>query len=154
MKVKQVAVNNKKRVFIVSTSKGRYEYPFSKLEVQPSASNPIVAVAPDVEIESAGFEYQLKSGRKDTILIDQLLDYNRDPEYLCVQVLHDLTNKANGIIEKSNIRKRELARSLKTSPKQLYRLLDPAFYGKTINQMIRLLHYLGQEVEVKVKRAA
>jgi len=34
------------------------------------------------------------------------------------------------------------------------RLLDQTFYGKTVDQMIRLLGVLGQEVDLVLRRAA
>jgi hypothetical protein len=41
-------------------------------------------------------------------------------------------------------------RRLKTSPSQLYRLLDPANYKKSMDEMMRLLAVLGYRVEVQL----
>ena len=49
--------------------------------------------------------------------------------------------------------KRELIRALGTSPAQLYRLLDPTNYSKSMGQMMALLHLLGRKVEVTVSAA-
>jgi hypothetical protein len=46
---------------------------------------------------------------------------------------------------------REVARLLGTSVSQLYRLLDPTNYNKSLRQLIALLYYLGFEVDVEVK---
>ena len=40
-----------------------------------------------------------------------------------------------------------------TTPGQFYRLLDPTYYGKSVGQMLALLHILGLEVEVVVTPA-
>jgi len=47
---------------------------------------------------------------------------------------------------------RESARRLGTSAPQLYRLLDPTNSSKSINQLISLLHVLGCQVELKMRR--
>ena len=154
MKILRILTNNKKKSFCLQTRKGPYEYTFSRLKVKPSSADPVVRVYPDHDLGDEGFTYALKSGREDTIHIDSVLEYNRDPDYLCELLLHELTVQAIEAIESSKISKREIARKLKTSPRQLYRLLDPAFYGKTINQMVRLLHAAGRSVEVKIKPCA
>ena len=48
--------------------------------------------------------------------------------------------------------KREIIRCLGTSPSQFYRLIDPANYQKTIDQMLALLNVLGCEVEFTVRK--
>ncbi len=53
--------------------------------------------------------------------------------------LYKLTLKARKLLKESKLPKRELARRLATSPAQIYRLLDPTNYKKTIDQMVRLL---------------
>jgi hypothetical protein len=45
---------------------------------------------------------------------------------------------------------RQLSRRLKTSPAQLYRLLDTTNYKKTVDKMLELLHVLDAEVELRV----
>jgi len=46
---------------------------------------------------------------------------------------------------------RDVARWLGTSPTQLYRLLDPTNYAKSLLRLISLLYLLGAEFEVEVK---
>jgi len=53
-------------------------------------------------------------------------------------------------VEDSGVSKRELARRLRTSPSQLYRLLDPTNSAKSVGQMLALLHLVGREVDVVV----
>ena len=45
---------------------------------------------------------------------------------------------------------RQLSRRLKTSPAQVYRLLDTTNYKKTVDKMLELLHVLDAKVEVPV----
>jgi predicted XRE-type DNA-binding protein len=60
--------------------------------------------------------------------------------------------KAGKRIETAGLSRREIARRLGTSVPQLYRLLDPTNDAKSINQLIALLHVLGCEVDLKVRR--
>ena len=154
MKILRVFANNKKKVFAIHTKRYLMEYPYSKLKLKPSNADPVVSVISDPEAGNEAFTYALLSGKEDTIHIDSVLFHNKDSDYLCRIHLHNLTVEAIEAIERSGISKREVARSLKTSPRQLYRLLDPAYYGKTINQMLKLLHALGRDVEIQVKRRA
>lgn len=52
------------------------------------------------------------------------------------------------LVAESGLSKHELIRRLKTSPSQLYRLLDPANYRKSIDEMLRLLAVLGYRVNM------
>ena len=45
---------------------------------------------------------------------------------------------------------RQLSRRLKTSPAQVYRLLDTTNYKKTVDKILELLHVLDAKVEVRV----
>jgi hypothetical protein len=56
-------------------------------------------------------------------------------------------------VAKSGLSKHELVRRLKTSPSQLYRLLDPANYTKSMDEMCRLLAVLGYRLEVQLVAA-
>jgi len=66
--------------------------------------------------------------------------------------LHELTARALEALEQSNLSRRETIRRLGTSPSQFYRLIDPANYQKTIDQMLTLLNVLGCEVEFTVRK--
>jgi len=54
----------------------------------------------------------------------------------------------------SGLSKHEVVRRLKTSPSQLYRLLDPTNDRKSIDEMLRLLSVLGYTVEWSVVKQA
>jgi hypothetical protein len=64
--------------------------------------------------------------------------------------LYDLTVEARRRFEESGLSAREVARWLGTSPAQLYRLLDPTNYSKSVKQLILLLYVLGFQVELAV----
>ena len=153
-KILRVLSNAKKREFVVETKKGKYIFPYSQLKVIPSQTDPIINLYVDKETGSSAFTYELKSGKQASILLDNVLWLNQDPETLRRLLLSDLTYQANKQIKLKKIAKRFLVRKLNTSTSQLYRLLDQTYYNKTIDQMLKLLIALGIELEIKTKIAA
>lgn len=151
MKIKRVNANNRKRAFEVSTYNRRYLFPYAKLDVAPSAQNPIQDVCVDEEMGGEAFTYVLDSGDEGTVHIDHVLDYNRDPRYMRDLLLYKLTLTAQERIKASGLSKRELIRRLGTSPAQFYRLLDQTNYRKSIDSVLRVLALLDCEVELVVK---
>jgi len=81
-----------------------------------------------------------------------VLEYNEDPRLLSELLTHQLTVEARKRIERARLSRREIVRRMRTSLPQLYRLLDPANTRKSINQLVALLHVLGCDVDVTVKR--
>lgn len=151
MKIKAVHADNRRNAFAVATSRAQYWFPYSKLPLPPSRTNPIAAVAVDEELGGEAFTYQLRRGEEGTVHIEQVLDYNRDPRYLRDLLVYKLTLIARERIEKSSLSKREVIRRLGTSPAQLYRLLDPTNSTKSIDQLTALLGVLDCEIDVLVK---
>ena len=101
------------------------------------------------------FTYVLESGAEGSVHLDSVLQYNEDPEHLNELLLYKLTLEAERRVAKGGLSKRELARKLRTSAAQLYRLLDPTNTKKSLGQMIALLRALDCDVELIVnKRAA
>lgn len=148
MKIDNVGANNHKKAFEVRAGEDTYAFPYAKLRLQPSASNRVVESAPDPELGNEAFTYRLESGEEDTVHIDAVLEYNRDPDYLTEILAHRLTLEARAAVEESGLSKRELIRRLGTSPSQFYRLLDPGYPGKSVGQLLALLHLVGKEVKV------
>ena len=149
MKVKKVTANNRKKAFEIETQKGMYEYPYSKLSLKPVESNPIERVFPDSEIAKDGFTYQLSSGDEDTIMMDQVLEYVKDPEYRREMILFKLTVKARDEMEcGEGVSKREVIRRMGTTPTQFYRLMDQTNTHKSIDQMVKLLAAMDCSVDV------
>jgi hypothetical protein len=150
VKIKTVTANNRKKVFEVATARQTFSFPYALLRVQPEADNRIAAVYADDELGCEAFTYRLADGQEDTIHLDAVLEYNRDPSYLRDLLLHRLTVEAQRAVESSERSKRELIRTLGTSASQFYRLLDATNHTKSVGQMLALLHLLGREVEVVV----
>jgi len=154
MKVKKVSANNRKKVFEIITTRGRFELPYSQVEPTPSAKNPIRDVYPDPELAYDGFTYFLESGEEGAVVMDQVLEYNKDPDYVRKMLLLELTVKAQERIKESGISKREIIRRMGTTPTQFYRLVDHSNMSKTIDQMVKLLSALNCHVNLVVKTAA
>ncbi len=154
MKIKNITYNNKKKHFELTTSSKEYVFPYSRLKLKPTLTNKISDVYVDSELGNEAFTYTLESGKEDTIHIDQVLDYNADLDYLTNMLLYKLTLKAQQLIKKNKVNKREIIRRMQTSPTQFYRLLDQTFYNKSIDQMIKLLSALDCTVDIVFKKAA
>ena len=153
MKITGVEANNRKKAFEVRTRKGAYSLPYAKLRVRPARSNRVVEVGPDPELGNEAFTYRLDDGQEDTVHVDAVLEYNQDPAYLTEVLVHRLTVEAQRAVESSDLSKRELIRRLGTSASQFYRLLDPSYQGKSVGQLLALLHLVGRDVDV-VERPA
>ena len=157
MKIRQVVANNRKGQLELTIRSGQmYPMPYAKLNPRPSAKNRFCDVYVDKELGNEAVTYVLKSGAEGSVHIDHVLEYNQDPDHLAELLSHKLTSEALKRIEKSGLSRRELARRLRTSLPQLYRLLDPTNTRKSLTQQIALLHVLDCEVNLVVtpKRAA
>jgi hypothetical protein len=152
MKIRTVIPNNHKKAFQVVTRSKRYWFPYAQLEVQPSRQDPIKTVCVDKELGDEGFTYELASGNQDTVHIDHVLEYNRDPRYMGDQLLYRLTLVAKERVKTSPLSKRELIRRLGTSPAQFYRLLDQTNYTKSISQLMSLLSILDCDFDVVIRK--
>jgi predicted XRE-type DNA-binding protein len=151
MKIRSVKHNNRKKAFEIKTANRTLQFPYSKLELQPSADDPIDRVYVDKELGSEGFTYVLKSGKSGTAHIEQVLEYNQDPAYLRDVILYKLTVEAQKRLEKSALSKREIIRRLGTSATQFYRLLDQKNYQTSVDQLLSLLHVLDCEVDLVIR---
>jgi hypothetical protein len=151
MKIRRVKANNRRKVFEVTLARKRLVFPFVQLEVQPTADDPIANVYVDRELAAEGFAYVLKSGREGTVHVEDVLEYNQDPDHLRDLLLYRLTLEAQKRIAATRLAKREIIRRLGTSPTQLYRLLDQTNYRKSVDQMFRLLQVLDCDVQLVVR---
>lgn len=151
MKITGVTANNRKRVFEVETRRGAYVMPYAKVDPTPSSRNRVADVYVDPELGREGFTYVLQSGEVGSVHVDSVLEYNEDPSYMADLALYELTVEARRRFEQSGLSAREVARWLGTSPAQLYRLLDPTNYSKSVKQLILLLYVLGFQVELAVR---
>ena len=152
MKIRRVECNNQKKAFEVTTFSGRtFSYPYAKVSPGPDSENQVHEVYPDADFGKEAFTYVLESGDEGTVHIDHLLEYSDDPEYMARLALHKLTVEARKRVDESPLSKREIMRRLGTSQAQLYRLLDPANYKKSMNQLVELLAAVDCEVDMVVR---
>ena len=151
MRIRTVKVNNRRKAFEVWVAKKHLGFPFARLEVRPSADDPVTKVFVDEELGYEGFTYVLRSGREGTVHIEDVLEYNQDPDCLRDLLLYRLTLETQKRIAATPLARREIIRRLGTSPSQLYRLLDQTNYRKSVDQLLRLLQVLDCDVELVVR---
>jgi len=152
MKIRSVTVNNRKAQIVLTTRSGAvFPVPFARLDPQPTPDDRIREAYVDRELANEAVTYVLDSGAEGAVHIEQALEYNQDPGYLAELLVHQLTAAALARIDSSGLSRRELARRLKTSVPQLYRLLDPTNTRKNISQLVSLLHVLNCDVRLVVK---
>jgi hypothetical protein len=151
VKIRGVVANNRRRLFEVQTGRGAMVFPYAETEPAPSPEDRLVEVFVDPELGREGFTYRLASGHEGSVHVDAVLEYNEDPSYMAELTLYRLTAEARERFESSGLSAREVARWLGTSPTQLYRLLNPTNYAKSLKQLLSLLYLLGAEVEVEVR---
>jgi hypothetical protein len=152
--IRNVTINRRRKSFVLKTAGGTLEYPFSRLSLKPSLNDPLVSAYVDPELAKQGFTYRLRSGKEDSVLMDQVREYNKDSEYLRELLLYRLTILARKALASSGIAKREVIRRMKTSPTQFYRLMDQTNTRKSIDEMIRLLTALDVPLDRYWKAAA
>jgi hypothetical protein len=151
VKVRGVRINNRRKAFEVRTSSRRLLMPFAKVVPTPTAANPVVRVFVDKDLGSEGFGYVLRSGREGTVHIEQVLEYNKDPDHLRDLLLYALTLEAQKRVAASRLSRREIIRRLGTSATQFYRLLDQTNYRKSVDQLVSLFQILDCDVKLVVR---
>ncbi len=153
MKIRSVTVNNRKKEFSVTVHSGAsYSFPYSEADPSPIPESPIEEVVVDKELGKEAITYTLASGEEGSVHIEQILEYNEDPKYLADLLTYRLSLEAQQCIETSALSRRQIAKRLKTSVPQLYRLLDPANAKKSMKQLVALLHILNCDVDLVVKK--
>ena len=151
MKIRSVRANNKKKVFEIKTSSRKYSFPYVTASPTPTSEDPIARVFVDKELGREAFTFELASGKTGTVHLEQVLEYNQDPNYLRDLLLYKLTLEAQKRVAQSRLAKREIVRRLGTSATQLYRLLDQTNYEKSVDQLVSLLQILDCEVDLVVR---
>ena len=151
MKITSVRFNNKRKGFEARSSGMEYVFPYVKARPSPTSDDPVTRAYVDKELGGEGFTYELQSGKTGTVHVEQVLEYNRDPNYLRDLMLYRLTVEAQRRIADSPLSKREIIRRLGTSATQLYRLLDQTNYKKSLDQLVSLLQLLECDVDLVVR---
>jgi hypothetical protein len=154
MTIRQVAANNRRKAFEVRAKGQDLIYPYARLRLKPDPSNRIVDVYVDPELGREAFTYVLANGKEDSVHLDEVLEYNQDPDYLKDLLIYKLTLEAQERVAASALSKREIIRRLGTSASQFYRLLDQTNYSKSLGQLLALLHILDCDVDVVVRKRA
>jgi len=75
-------------------------------------------------------------------------------KYMAELLTYRLSLEAQQCIANSELSRRQIAKRLKTSVPQLYRLLDPTNARKSMKQLVALLHILNCDVDLVVKKRA
>jgi len=151
MKIRSVKHNNRKKVFEIRVASRTLLFPYSKTDPRPTAEDPVTRVFVDREIGREGFTYVLESSQTGTVHVEQVLEYNQDPNHMRDLLLYRLTLEAQKRIDTSPLSKREIIRRLGTSAAQLYRLLDQTNYRKSVDQLVSLLQVLDCDVDLVVR---
>ncbi|MGB7946058.1 MAG: hypothetical protein WCH75_00100 [Candidatus Binatia bacterium] len=151
MEIRSVKSNSKRKSFEVAASGKKYAFPYVKARPSPTSDDPVIRVYVDKELGGEGFSYELQSGKTGTVHVEQVLEYNRDPNYLRDLILYKLTLEAQRRIAESPLSKREIIRRLGTSATQFYRLLDQTNYKKSLDQLVSLLQLLECDVDLVVR---
>ena len=154
MKIRNVTANNRRKAFEIDTKKGLFLFPYAQLRHEPTRTNRVSGAYPDPELGREAFTYSLEDGTEETVHVDEVLDYNRDPDYLRDQLLYKLTLEAQDRVAASKLSKREIIRRLGTSASQFYRLLDQTNYSKSVGQLLGLLDVLDCEVDLVIRDRA
>ncbi|MCX6119243.1 MAG: hypothetical protein NT027_17025 [Proteobacteria bacterium] len=154
MKILKVSINNRRKAISIETKRGIMEFPISKLDLRPTSSNKIKSIFVDPELGREAVTYVLESGRENSVHLDAFLEYNRDPDYLRMLFLFELTVRAQKEMKSSKISKNEVCRRLATSASQLARLLDQTNQKKSVDKMLDLLTVLGVEVRPEFIKVA
>jgi hypothetical protein len=144
-------INNRRREFEIELSdRGVLSFPYRLAEPPPTREDPVRDCYVDPELGGDGVTFVLRSGAEGSVLADHVRELHRDPSYMRDLLLYQLSAEAQERFSASAMGVRELARRLGTSPAQVYRLLDPTNYTKTIDRMLELLQILDAKVELKV----
>jgi hypothetical protein len=151
VKLHRVAFNNRRKGFQIKTSRKTLWFPYGKLDPKPTAKDPVVRASVDPELGREGVTYGLRSGAEGSVHVDQVLEYNQDPDHLRDLLLYKLTLEAQKRVAKGPLSRGEIIRRLGTSATQFYRLLDQTNYRKSIDQVLTLLHVLDCDVDLVVR---
>ena len=153
MRINSLKADNRRKEFILVTETGaKYAFPYAQCAPAPRSGNRLVQAFVDDELANEAFSYRLQSGDEGSVHLEQVLEYNEEPEYLAELLLYRLSLEASKRIDKSGLSRRQIARQLNTSVPQLYRLLDPANTNKSMKQLVALLHVLDCDVDLVVRK--
>jgi hypothetical protein len=152
MRIDRVSPNNRKKAFELVVDGKTLLFPFVLLRLKIEGHNRIKKVFVDPELGDEAFTYRLSDGQEDSVHVDEVFEYNKDPSYMRDILLYRLTLEVQKRLKETKLSRREIVRRLGTSASQFYRLLDQTNYEKSIDQMLVLLTVLGCQVSVIVEQ--
>jgi hypothetical protein len=152
VKINQVEFNNRRKDFVVTVGARTLHFPYSKVAPHPGARNTVIRAYVDPELGSEAFTYVLADQGEGTVHVDHVLEYNEDPEFMWELFIHKLTAEVKKRLKESDVPKREIVRRLRTSPSQLYRLLDEERASKSLHQIFAILHTLDCDIDLVIKK--
>jgi hypothetical protein len=82
MRIEKVSASNRKRAFELLVDGKTLLFPFALLRLTPGVHNRIKRVFVDPELGNEAFTYRLDDGREDSVHVDEVLEYNKDPNYM------------------------------------------------------------------------
>ena len=142
--------NSRARVLVLQFDGRKLNYPFALLNPRPSLWDYLVRSYKD-ESHDQAIGYELKSGKRGILTLDQLRSYFREPSNLKQQVLLELTFAAMEGLDETELSGHQIVRRLHTSASQLYRIMDPHTLHKSVDGLLALLEVLGYNVEVTTR---
>jgi len=151
VKILSVNANNRRRQFEIETQKTTFTFPYAKLFTSPCRENPLRKVWVDEELGSEAFSWTLADGSEESLHLDHVLEFNRDPDFVAALLLYKLSLEAKKRVATCGMSNRDVIRRLGTSASQYYRLLDPLNTRKSIAQLLALLQLVGCEVDFVIR---
>ncbi len=152
MRIKKVELHSDllKISCVKKTREIEFTLPSAKLRPRPTLENPIVEFHIDRELGDQGIEYLLKDGTPGAVHLDAFREYSCDPEFFRELIVYKATILLEKVSKTSQFSKSEIAQRLNTSPTQIYRTFDSNYYGKTVDQIVKVLAAMGHTLDVSL----
>jgi hypothetical protein len=78
MRIERVTASDQKTAFEILVDDEVLLFPYALLTVKPSETHRVTHVFVNPELGNEAFTYILVNGQKDTLHIDEVLEYNKD----------------------------------------------------------------------------
>ncbi|MCB0407783.1 MAG: hypothetical protein KDD34_06230 [Bdellovibrionales bacterium] len=152
---KDIQSNYRKRAFEVTLKEGRkthqFVLPFTVFDNHKiSIHNRVIKSEIDKELGSQGVNIELEDGSRFDFPADLVL-YHCDPSYNWGPI-NQLKMALKDKLSDAQLSSRVVADALKTSPAQVFRLLEENKASKQLLQLFQLAELAGYEVEFRLKK--
>ena len=132
MKINTICLNNRAKTFCVETRKGTFEYPFARLDIRPTTKNGIREIFINSDLGREAVTYFLELGKENSVHLDAFLEYNKDPDYLRMLFLYELTVEGQKVMKISKLPKSEVFAKV-----QLVTCVAASFLSRSISYQIK-----------------